>query len=90
MRVTLKKRKADVAFDASDALRQRWLSDVEPRGCSSELACLRDGDHVAQMAKLDRHTRSLYGSLQNVFDPGLACPYRAAGRMKCQGGSSWG
>jgi hypothetical protein len=44
-------RDAELALELADLLRERWLSDVQPRGRPSEVQLLGDGDEVAEMAE---------------------------------------
>src|SRR5262249_19601197 len=49
MAVTHEKRNAQIALKRLDALRQRWLSDVEARGRAAEMPFLREYHEIGQL-----------------------------------------
>src|SRR6201995_2164849 len=82
-RMAVKQGRADLVFNAQDALRESRLSHVQECRRARELAGVGDGDDMTQMAELDRHMLTVYikgrvGLRRLRLRPGAFC--RAAGQ----------
>jgi len=57
---------SDFFFEASDLLRERWLSHVEALGCMAEMQFFGDGQEVAEVAEV--HIRIVLIETNNILD----------------------
>jgi hypothetical protein len=47
---------ADVPLEITNLLRERWLRDVQPLSCATEMELFSDRNEVTKMANLDWFT----------------------------------